>query len=132
MIMIGSTTRRFTSRFDKVDVITLSTLREHLDGISNHDCKFHVDKVAKDRVTVRCEYLSDGKQTQSYVVLPAYPTGHSDDSPTNPNVVLDPVEFVKADTHEQRHIFVPLFGHDVLAHYEKMHPAGGLKMTRCC
>jgi hypothetical protein len=131
MIMIGSTTRRFTKRFDKVDVVTLSALREHLDSLSNHDCKFDIDKVGRDRVTVRCETQAQGKHA-SFVVLPAYPTGHADDSPTNPNVVLDPIEFVKADTHEERHKFVPLLGHDVLAHYEKMHPAGGLKMTRCC
>ena len=130
--MIGSTTRRFTKRFQSVDVVTLSALREHLESISNHDCKFQVEKAGHDRVTIRCESLADGKHVHSFVVLPAYPTGHSDDSPTNPNVVLDPLGFANADTHEERERFLPLLSHDVLVHYEKMHPQSGLKMTRCC
>lgn len=132
MVMIGSTTRRFTSRRQSVQVLTLSSLREFLDSISNHDCRFRVEKVTRDRVTVRCESLSEGKRTHSDVMLPAYPTGHADDEPTNPNVVLDPLEFHNAEDHESRHRFLPLLGHDILAHFDKMHPKAGLKMTRCC
>ena len=132
MIMIGSTTRRFTSRRQNVQVLTLSSLREFLETISDHDCKFQVEKVSRDRVSVRCESMTKGKRVHSSVVLPAYPTGHSDDEPTNPNVVLDPLEFTNAATHEEQHKFLPLLGHDVLVHFEKMHPKAGLKMTRCC
>ena len=129
MIMLGSTTRRFTKRFQSVDVVTLSALRDHMESISTHDCRFRVEKATHDRVTIRCE---SAPHKPCFVVLPAYPTGHSDDSPTNPNVVLDPLEFLNADTHEERERFLPLLNHDVLAHYEKMHPHKGLAMTRCC
>jgi hypothetical protein len=130
--MIGTTTRRFTQRSQDVKVLTVSSLREHLDAISTPQCKFEVEKVSKDRVSVRAVIPSAGKRVHPVVVLPAYPTGHADDQPGNPNVVLDPLEFVNAETHEERHIFVPLLGHDVLVHYDKMHPYSGLQMTRCC
>lgn len=130
--MIGSTTRRFTNRFQGVHVLTVSTLREHLDSISTPDYMFQVEKVSRDRVIVRAQKPGSGKHPFPAVVLPAYPTGHADDQPGNPNVVLDPLDFVNADTHTEREIFVPLIGHDVLMHYEKMHPQSGLQMTRCC
>ena len=131
--MIGSTTRRFTKRSQTVTVVTLSTLREQLESLNRQqEGKLLIEKVSRDRVTIRWEAAASGVRVQSWVVLPSYPTGHEDDSPTNPNVVLDPLEFVGADTHEERERFVPLLGHDVLVHYEKMHPQPGLKMTRCC
>ncbi len=130
--MIGSTTRRFTKRSDSVTVVTVSLLRERLDGISTSACKFAIEKVGRDRVTIRAERLGSGKHMHPCVVLPSYPTGHADDVPGNPNVVLDPLEFLHAETHTEREIFLPLLGHDALLHFEKMHPQSGLTMTRCC
>ena len=130
--MIGSTTRRFTKRFQGVTVITVASLREHLETINTPSCKFLVERVTHDRVTVRAEKPTAGKHVHASVRLPAYPTGHADDLPGNPNVILDPVEFVNAETHAERDIFVPLLGHEVLVHFEKMNPQGGLAITRCC
>lgn len=124
--------RRFTKRFHRVDVATLSTLREHLEWISTPGCKFEVDKLSRDRVTVRCESFASGKRRDFFVVLPAYATGHPDDVPGNPNVVLDPLDFLKTETHADREVFAPLLGHDLLEHYEKMHPQENLPASRCC
>jgi hypothetical protein len=66
------------------------------------------------------------------VVLPVYPTGHPDDTPDNPNVVLDPIGFVNADTPEERSAYMPLLGSDVLTHYEKLHVGGEMPLARCC
>jgi hypothetical protein len=121
-----------SKRFQGVNVVTLSTLRDHLETISGSDCKFKIEKVRGDRVTVRAESLISGKKTDSSVVLPAYPTGHEHDVPGNPNVVLDPVSFVNAETCVEREVFCPLLGHDVLAYYNKLHPHTGLSISRCC
>ncbi len=127
--MISTITRRFTKRFQVVNVLTLSSLREHLESISTPDRKFRIENAGRDRVTVRVE---TGNGQHAAVVFPAYPTGHPDDQPTNPNVVLDPLEFVKAETHAQREAFLPLLDHDILAHYEKMHPSAVMPFNRCC
>lgn len=79
---------------------------------------------------VRAEIARKGPHPA--VILPAYPTGHADDQPTNPNVVLDPIEFVNAENHADLELFVPLLGHEVLTHYEKMHAAAGMPLSRCC
>lgn len=124
--------RRLTKRFQRVHVATLSTLREHLETLSGPDGKFTIDKVRGDRVTVRSEKLIAGKKADCFVILPAYPTGHADDVPGNPNIVLDPLEFVNAETCAEREAFAPLLGPDVLAYYDKLHPHTGLCVTRCC
>ncbi len=129
--MIGTTTRRFTKRFQTVSVLTLAALREHLDQISSPGCHFRVENVARDRVTIQVE-IGTPKRPHPSVIVPAYPTGHADDLPGNPNVVLDPLEFVNADTHAEREVFTPLIGHDVLVHYEKMHPSAVMPFNRCC
>jgi hypothetical protein len=121
-----------TKRFQSVNVITLSTLREHLETISTPDCKFTIEKVRRDRITVRNERWISGKRGYSFVVLPAYPTGHDDDVPYNPNVVLDPLVFVNADTCVEREVYALLLGHDVLAYYDKLHPHTGPCLIRCC
>lgn len=121
-----------SKRFQSVNVVTLNTLREHLETISSPDCRFKIEKVRGDRVTVRNESLISGKKTNSSVVLPAYPTGHEHDVPGNPNVVLDPLTFVNAETCVEREVFAPLLGNDVLAYYHKLHPHTGLTVSRCC
>jgi hypothetical protein len=122
-----------TKRFQSVNVVTLSTLREHLETISKPDCKFKIEKVRGDRVTVRSESLIAGKKTNSSVVLPAYPTGHEHDVPANPNVVLDPLSFINAETCAEWEVFTPLLGQEVLAYYHKLHPhTDGLVVSRCC
>lgn len=128
--MIGTSTRRFTKRFQTVKVLTLAALREHLEQISSPGCRFRVENAGRDRVTVQVEIGSSKRHPT--VVFPAYPTGHADDLPGNPNVVLDPLEFINADTHADREIFAQLIGHDVLMHYEKMHPSAIMPFNRCC
>lgn len=121
-----------SKRFQSVNVVTLSTLREYLETISSPDCIFKIEAVRGDRVTVRRESLIAGKKASSSVVLPAYPTGHEHDVPGNPNVVLDPLAFVNAETCEEREVFAPLLGQDVLEYYHKLHPHIGLVASRCC
>lgn len=129
--MIGTSTRRFTKRSQAVSVITVAALREHLEQISRPGCRFRIENVGRDRVTVQVE-IGSSKRPHPCVILPAYPTGHADDLPGNPNVVLDPLEFMNAETHAEREVFVPLVGHDVLLHYEKMHPSAVMPFNRCC
>jgi hypothetical protein len=124
--------RILTKRFQSVNVVTLSTLREQLEKISTPECKFKIDKVRADRVTVRSESLVAGKKVNYSVVLPAYPTGHEHDVPGNPNVVLDPMEFVNAETCAEWEVFAPLLGNDVLEFYHKQHPHIGVSVSRCC
>lgn len=125
--------RVLTGRCQNVTVMTVSTLRAHLERISNPTCRFTVHKVERDRVSVRSDYLQAGKKRHSHVLLPAYRTGHPDDEPSsNWNVVLDALAFVEADTASERDVFAPLLGHDMLAYYEKMHPQAGLPVSRCC
>lgn len=122
-----------TKRFQSVNVVTLSTLRDRLENISGPDCRFKIEKVRHDRITVRSDRMVSGKEARFFVVLPAYPTGHEDDTPGNPNVVLDPLEFVNAETCAEREAFAPLLGEEVLAYYHKLHPHDvGLSLTRCC
>jgi hypothetical protein len=40
-----------SKRFQRVNVVTLSTLREHLEAISSPDCRFTIEKVRGDRIT---------------------------------------------------------------------------------
>jgi hypothetical protein len=122
--------RMLTNRFQSVNVATLSTLRERLETISSPNCRFRIEKVLRDRVTIRGESLLSGEY--SFVVLPAYPTGHEDDVPANPNVVLDPLLFVNAETCAEREMFAPLLGHDVLTYYDKLHPHIGVSLSHCC
>ncbi len=130
---MGEVMHTLTERQQDVVVMTVTTLRHHLENVSRRDCKFSVDKVQRDRVTVRCDSLLTGQKARSYVVLPAYPTGFPGDAPSsNLNVVLDPVSFVDAETPAERHLFVPVIGHEVLTHYEKLHPQEGLTISRCC
>lgn len=110
-----------TKRFQNVNVATLNTLREYLENFSSPACRFKVEKVRRDRITVGSESVMSGKKTHSFVVLPAYPTGHDDDAPCNPNVVLDPLLFENVETCSEREVFAPLLGHEVLAYYEKLH-----------
>ena len=119
-----------SKRFQSVTVVTLSTLREHLEIISTPDCKFTIEKVRGDRITVRSESLISGKKIS--VVLPAYPTGHEHDVPGNPNVVLDPLAFVNGETCAEWEVFAPLLGQDILDYYHKLHPHIGISVSRCC
>ena len=124
--------RILTKRFENVRVITMASLREHLEQISSADCRFAIEKARSGRVFVHAEGWHGGKKVRPVVVLPTYPTGHAHDDPVNPNVVLDPIEFQEADSIHLREMFEPLLGHATLQYYEKMHPAGQLQMTRCC
>jgi len=121
---------RLTQRLQFVQVATLSTLRKHLESIGVQDCRFKVEKVHHDRVTISCEDVHSGRK--SYVILPSYPTGHQDDLPANPNVVLDPLEFVNVEGCAQRRVFAPLLGNELLEYYEKLHPDTEFSLTRCC
>ena len=125
--------QRLTERRQSVTVMTVSTLRSHLESISRPARRFRVHKVQGDRAIVRCEYAVAGTRKHTDVVLPAYPTGYeSDTPPRNVNVVLDPLEFVNAESCADHDVFAPLLGEEVLAHFEKMHPHVGLSMSRCC
>ena len=113
--------------------MTVTTLRSHLESISRPACRFSLQKVQGDRVSVRCDYALSGIRKHADVLLPAYPTGYESDAPPrNFNVVLDPLEFVDAETCADHDVFAPLLGDQVLAHFEKMHPHIGLSMSRCC
>lgn len=124
--------RILTKRFESVQVITMASLREHLEALSTAECKFSIDKVRGAKVYIRAEARIHDEKVKPAVVLPTYPTGHAHDDPVNPNVVLDPVEFVDAETPHKRELFLPLLGEDAMRHYNKMHPAQQLQMTRCC
>ncbi len=122
-----------TRRFENVLVMTVNTLRSQLEEISTRDCTFTIHKVQRDRVSIRGDYVLSGQRKRSYVLLPAYPTGFAGDAPCNNlNVVLDPLEFVDADSHAERDAFAPLLGHQILVYYEKMHQDQGLPVSRCC
>ncbi len=113
--------------------MTVSTLRSYLETVSSSACRFTIDKVHRDRVAVRSDYVVSGKRKHSSVLLPAYPTGSPDDAPSNNlNVVLDPVQFEDVDSCAERDIFEPVLGPEILAHYEKMHPHDVLPLARCC
>lgn len=129
----GGAMHTLTGRRQNVTVMTVSTLRNHLERVSSPTCRFAVHQVRRDRVSVRGDYVLSGRRKHSYVLLPAYPTGSPDDAPCNNlNVVLDPLAFVDVDTCTERDVFAPVFGHEILAYYEKMHPHADLPMSRCC
>ena len=124
---------QLTSRCESVTVITVSALRSHLEKISSATRRFTVHKVHSDRVSVRADYVLSGKNKRSFVVFPAYPTGWADDAVCNNlNVVLEPLNFENAADRSEREIFEPLLGHEVLHHYENLHPAPGVPVSRCC
>jgi hypothetical protein len=113
--------------------MTVHTLGVHLESISSPACRFSIHKVHRDRVSVRSDYVLAGKKKRAEVLLVAYPTGSADDVPCNNlNVVLDPVGFVNVEACAEREIFAPLFGHELLAYYEKMHPHAEMPFSRCC
>lgn len=113
--------------------MTVSALRSHLENLSSATSRFTIDKVHRDRISIRCDYQFAGKKKHSHVTLPAYPTGSPDDAPANNlNVVLDPLDFANVETDAEREVFAPLLGHEMLAHYERMHPDSGLPVSRCC
>jgi hypothetical protein len=129
----GDGMQRLTERRQKVTVMTVSTLRSHLESISRRGRRFTVHKVQGERAVIRCDYTAVGVRKHTDVVLPAYPTGYESDAPPrNVNVVLDPLEFVNAETCADHDVFAALLGEEVLAHYEKMHQQVGLSMSRCC
>jgi hypothetical protein len=122
-----------TARRQCVTVMTVSTLRAHLEDISTSAYRFTIHRVHRDRVWVRGEYVLAGKKKTADVLLPAYPTGYPGDAPCNNlNVILEPLDFVNIDTCTERDIFAPLLGNNMLAYYEKMHSHAGLHVTRCC
>jgi len=124
---------RLTARKQNVTVMTVSTLREHLDTISNDDLRLSIAKVHRDRVSIRADFTSSGKRRHASATLPAYPTGSAEDAPANNlNVVLDPISFDGATSCAELHVFEPLLGHDILEHYEKLHPSEAMPMSRCC
>ncbi len=125
--------RRLTERRQSVTVMTVSTLRGEFERMGGAACRFSLHNVHHDRVSVRAEYLDSGKKKRSSVVLPPYPTGSPDDGPSNNlNVVMDPVDFLNANSATERHVFEPLLGHEVLAHYEKLHAQSAAPVARCC
>jgi len=125
--------RRLTERRQSVTVMTVSTLRDELERLGRAACRFSLHHVHHDRVSVRAEYVDSGRKKHSSVVLPAYPTGSADDGPSkNLNVIMDPVEFIDAQNAAERHVFEPLLGHEVLAHYEKLHAQSDVPVSRCC
>ena len=82
---------------------------------------------------IDCDYLASGKRRYASVILPAYPTGSAEDAPANNlNVVLDPISFEGAQSCEELHMFAPLLGHEILEHYEKLHPSEAMPISRCC
>src|SRR5664280_2222889 len=90
---MGDTMHTLTARRQSVMVMTVSTLRAHLEGISTSAYRFTIHKVHRDRVSVRSEYVLSGKKKTAYVLLPAYPTGYPGDAPCNNlNVVLEPLD----------------------------------------
>ena len=122
-----------TERHQNVAVMTVSTLRSHLESISQRASRFTIHKVHGDHVSIRSDHAEAGTRKLSYVVLPAYPTGCPNDAPcSNLNVILDPLRFIDADTTAERDVFAPLLGHEALAHYEKLHQEAGLSVSRCC
>ncbi len=124
---------RLTERSQSVRVMTVRTLHNYLESVSNGTCRFSVYKVQRDRVSIRADYMSSGKKRHSYLILPGYPTGSPEDDPSrNLNVVLDPLEFTDAPGPAERHVFVPLLGHDLLSQYEKLHADSGVPVSRCC
>jgi hypothetical protein len=124
---------QLTSRRQSVTVFTVNALRSHLERISSAACRFAIHKVHSDRVSVSADYVLSDKDQRSLVVFPAYPTGWLDDAVCNNlNVVLDPLQFDNAADHFEREIFEPLLGHEVLHHFENMHPAPGEPVSRCC
>jgi hypothetical protein len=125
--------RRLTQRRQSVVVMTVNTLRSHLESISGPACRFTIHKVQRDRISVRADYILEGKKKHAEVQLPAYPTGSTDDvACNNLNVVLDPIDFTDVDGCAERDVFEPLIGAETLAHYEKTHPDATLPITRCC
>ncbi len=113
--------------------MTVSALRSHLQGVSSTTCKFTIEKVQRDRISIRCDYVVSGKKKHSHVSLPAYPTGSPDDTPANNlNVVLDPLNFENVASCAEREIYAPLLGSETLAHYQRMHPDSDLPVSRCC
>ena len=124
---------RLTARRQNITVMTVSTLRKWLEDLSRTGRKFSIVRVRRDRVWIHCDYTAQGKGRHATVVLPAYPTGSAEDEPSNNwNVVLDPLEFEGAKACEEREVFATLLGHEVLAHYEKMHPTAVVPVSRCC
>lgn len=124
---------RLTARNQNVTVMTVSTLRDHLDAVSNADCRFSLAKVHRDRISIRADYTSVGKPKHASVTLPAYPTGSAADAPANNlNVVLDPISFDGAQSCQELHLFAPLLGHEIIEYYEKLHPAEAIPVSRCC
>jgi hypothetical protein len=124
---------RLTARSQTVTVMTVHTLRTHLEGFSTGACRFTICKVHRDHVSIRGDYTRAGKKKHCSVVLPAYPTGSADDAPCNNlNVVFDPLSFEGAASGEEREMFSPLLGQDILDHYEKTHAGAGVPVSRCC
>ncbi len=124
---------RLTVRRQNVTVMTVNALRTHLPSLNSATSSFSIDKVQRDRVSIRCDYQLLGKKKHSHVTLPAYPTGSPEDAPSsNLNVVLDPLSFENVESCAEREIFAPLLGHEVLEFYQRMHPESGLTVTRCC
>lgn len=124
---------RLTARRQNVTVMTVSALRDYLKNVSNSSCKFTIDKVDRDRVSIRADYVFSDKKKHSHVLLPAYPTGLADDAVSNNlNVVLDPVNFTNVESSAERQLFAPVLGDEALAYYERMHAGDGFPVTRCC
>jgi hypothetical protein len=122
--------RSFTQRIQNVRVFTLSSLRTYLKNLQPGEASFSLDKLHHDHVVIRAKDAMSGKKSR--LVLPTYPTGHPDDDRWNPNVVLDPIGFIDANTPEERSIFAPVLGSEILHFYEKLHQNSETSLLRCC
>ena len=124
---------RLTVRRQNVAVMTVSALRDYLKAAGSANYRFTVDKVARTQVSIRGDYVFSGKKKHSHVLLPAYPTGLPDDAVTNNlNVVLDPLGFENVESSAERQVFAAVLGHEILDHYERMHPGSDFPVSRCC
>ncbi len=113
--------------------MTVSALRDYLKAADSANCRFTIDKVDRDRVSIRGDHVFEGKKKHCHVLLPAYPTGLPDDAVShNLNVVLDPLGFENIESSAERQVFAPVLGHEILDHYERMHPGSDFPVSRCC
>jgi len=65
MAIIGGGVHILSKRFQRVNVVTLSTLREHLEAISTPEYRFKIEKVRGDELMIAAEDLVGGGFTEA-------------------------------------------------------------------